>query len=214
MSSFTLGNSGEGLAEMIADVNRFTREHPGEIIIWWIKYMTRLGDGMWDSETTEAFYDQLENISNRCPDLPQPSDVAGTLDRRTARSFMDKNGGRGCVLLFIDCRIDTKAGVLDHRESSGIYKGRKWFPRLDYWAEESSPYDTGNKQVAKMQTLTRDTGGNDPFFIMQWQCTTGFVGTTLWGIDFYAVISSNPALYWHAVNAMSPEHYPTVMLED
>ncbi|KAK0654822.1 PLC-like phosphodiesterase [Cercophora newfieldiana] len=200
-------------AHMIDDINQFTGEHPGEIIIWWVKYMTLLGEGMWDSETTEAFYDQLEDISYRCPDFKQPGE-AGTLDRRAARSFMDKNGGHGCVLIFIDGHVDTKAGVRDHRESSGIYKGRKWFPRHGYWAEESTAEETGKKQIARMQALPRDTGPNDPFFIMQWQCTTDFIHATITGIDHFAVLGSNPALYWHAVNAMSPENYPTVILED
>lgn len=38
-----LGALGETLDNLIAGVNRFTREYPGEVIIWYMKYLRDLG---------------------------------------------------------------------------------------------------------------------------------------------------------------------------
>ena len=211
------GAIGAKLDDMIDDVNRFTDENPGEVIIWWIRYMVNVGEYdlahgrdaiYWTADRANDFLDTLEKINNRCSKLNSSFEV------QTVGSFMDLNGGKGCVLLLTDG--DTKDGnnIPNSRIASAIYHAAEYMNRDDHWAEEATPQDNSAAQINHMHGVSRDNTGSDKFFIMQWQCTPDFTAETAWGLDNYAVKASNPALYWYGVNAMTPESFPTVILQD
>jgi hypothetical protein len=211
-----LGGTGESLDDIIRGVNSFTSEYPGEIIIFWIRYMTDMNlnvpigkDRWWSEKKANEFYTKLESIQNRCSDLTDDP----KFDRREAREFMDMNGGAGCVLLMLNGKL--KDGITFQRPSSGIYWGRNYMDLDDYWAEKEKPEELAAAQIARMKVNKRDKGNNDRFFIMQWQSTPNFGQSTfLKGLDSYAIELVNPMLYWKAVNEMSFEYWPTVIMQD
>lgn len=117
----------------------------------------------------------------------------------------------------IDGRLP--AGVAAQRPSAGIYNGTAHMDRNDVWAQQDGTETTADREVAHMRANTRDGSTADRFAIMQWQVTPdgatsllgGLVGITLASV---AVLPTNPALYWAAVNAMSPGVWPTVIMQD
>ncbi|CAK7219716.1 hypothetical protein SBRCBS47491_003942 [Sporothrix bragantina] len=209
------GASGAKLSDMIDQVNRFTAENPGEIIIWAMRYLITIQHGVggdqWNNSVTSEFFDTLERINNRCPDL----DTIASFSQEPARTFLDANGGKGCVLL-LTAHEHFWDNVTSDRPSAGIYDDGR-LHRDDYWSKADNTVDNSFLQINHTQGISRGDKLNDtldPFCIMQWQCTPNIVDSSLYGLDRVAVLSSNPALYWYGVNGMSPQHFPTVILED
>ncbi|KAL3462096.1 pectate lyase superfamily protein-domain-containing protein [Aspergillus heterothallicus] len=216
-SASPVGATGVSLEELIAGVNRFTTDYPGEVITWYIRYMTDLDNGdltkdarYWDSAKAEEFYDKLEGINNRCPgltDTPQ-------FDQQPIKNFLDPNDGAGCVLLLTDGRLQD--GIAVDRVASGIYHGPTYLHRDDYWAEEQYTQQNADKQLARLTTHTRDDGSSDDYFIMQWQCTPSALDVSIPPptLQLIANQETNPALYHYGVNAITPDYFPTVILHD
>lgn len=115
---------------------RFTTEYPGEVIFLWMKYLWTLPQNFLENERpfTEdellAFFEKLKRINNRCPyqafgPIPekQPDDK---FDRFLMSKLMEQNGGKGCVLIFMD-----EPNILFMNASEGIYFGPDYFDRLD-----------------------------------------------------------------------------------
>ncbi|KAL3441385.1 PLC-like phosphodiesterase [Aspergillus insuetus] len=216
-SASPVGATGVSLDELIAGVNRFTTDYPGEVIIWYIRYMTDLDNGdltedarYWDSNKAEEFYDVLEGINNRCiglTDSPQ-------FDQQPIKTFLDANDGAGCVLLLTDGRL--RDGIAVDRVGSGIYHGPTYLHRDDYWAEEQYTQQNADKQIARLQTHARDDGSSDDYFIMQWQCTPSALDVSLPPptLQLIANQETNPALYHYGMHAISPDYFPTVILHD
>lgn len=207
------GATGESLTDMIADVNKFMSEYPGELIIWHIRYMTRMptldnGDRHWDNATANQFYDALENIENRC--LGLKNDVQ--LQEQTMDTFLKKNGGKGCVLLLT--AGDIQDGVSASRNGSGIYLSDDYIHVDDFWAETDNAAGNAKLEVDHMHGIPRDNSTGDMFSIMQWQDTPNAADSTHYGLDKFAVWASNPSLYWYGVNGMSPTSFPNVILQD
>lgn len=214
-SNAPVGATGQSLDDMIDDINRFTSESPGEVIIWWIRYMVDMnlnvpaGSGRyWDDDKANDFYNSLEAINNRCPDMS----ASTKFDLLEAQTFLDKNDGAGCVLLMIDGRLQD--GVTNQRTSSGIYQGPTYMDRDDFWANKGDTESNAAAEVAHMVGKTRDNGDSDDFAIMQWQVTPDLLTSLDYGLSTIAILPTNPALYWDAVNAMTPEVWPTVILQD
>jgi hypothetical protein len=213
-----VGATGTSLDDLIAGVNRFTTDYPGEVIVWAIRYMIDLGDGAaskenryWDAEMASAFYDALEKINNRCPDLGN----SPTFGERPIKDFLDANGGKGCVLLLTNGYL--KDGIEPDRPSSGIYHLPDYLSRVDYWAEEEHTRENAPKQVTELHKHKRDAtaASGDTYFIMQWQCTPSALDmTNPPTIQLIANQETNPALYHYGVNSISPEYFPTVILHD
>ncbi|KAK4031703.1 putative LysM domain-containing protein [Parachaetomium inaequale] len=213
------GATGESLNELIAGINRFTTDYPGEVIVWSIRYMTDLDNKKlsssdqryWDATKAADFYTQLERINNRCPPNLAKNP---TFDKRPIKDFMDANSGKGCVLLFTDGRL--KDGIDQHRPSSGIYHLPEYLSRDDYWANEQHTRENAPTVVAGLHTHKRNnTDSPDTYFIMQWQCTPSALD--LWDpptLQLIANQETNPALYHYGVNSMSPDYFPTVILHD
>ena len=213
ISPAPLGATGESLDDVINGLNRFTSESPGEIIVFWVSYMTNLAgpltNRIWRAEKANEFYTELERINNRCPGFG-----SGTkFDRLRAGELMDKNNGHGCVLIQIDSAY-LDSGVPRERPESGIYWAGNNMERDDYWANKENVQDLAQAQVSHMEENVRDGGSNtkDKYAIMQWQTTPEVIPTV--SLEFDAVLQTNPALYWYAVNRMGPDMWPTVIMQD
>ncbi|ORY15484.1 pectate lyase superfamily protein-domain-containing protein [Clohesyomyces aquaticus] len=213
------GATGESLDDLIKGVNRFMTDYPGEVIVWYIKYMVDLDNGKlnkdaryWNSDKVKAFYDKLETINNRCLGLSK----SPQLDMQPMKNFMNQNQNKGCVLLLTDGRL--KDGLPTERTSSGIYNGPAWLHRDDYWAEEMYTKQNADKEIARMQKYKRDNEssalGSDDYFIMQWQVTPELIIIPPPTLQLIANQETNPALYHYGVNKMSPESFPTVIQQD
>ncbi|KAL3486958.1 pectate lyase superfamily protein-domain-containing protein [Aspergillus germanicus] len=204
-------------AHLIAGVNRFTTDYPGEVIIWYIKYMVDLDNGdltsdarYWDSDKAEEFYDALEAINNRCTGLSD----SPQFDQQPISNFLDPNNGAGCVLLLTDGSL--RDGIPVDRVAAGIYHGPTYLHRDDYWAEEEYTQQNADKQLARLKAHARDDGSTDDYFIMQWQCTPSALDVSLPPptLQLIANQETNPALFHYGMHEISPDYFPTVILHD
>jgi hypothetical protein len=223
-SAVPSGATGESLDNLIRAVNRFMTDFPGEVIVWYIRYMVDLDQKRatkdaryWSIDKTKAFYTKLEEINNRCIGLTNDP----RFDSQPMKNFMDLNNGKGCVLLLTDGKLKDDT-IPKQRPEAGIYYAPTYLFRDDYWAEEQYTRENAAKQVDRMKSYTRDDGPSngtspkDTFYIMQWQCTPNAVDVSIPPptIQLIANQETNPALYHYGVNAMSPTSFPTVILHD
>jgi hypothetical protein len=214
-----VGATGESLDDIIKDINQFTSENPGEVIVWYIRYMTDLDDKKtssmdqryWDLPMAEKFYTKLEQVHNRCLGLASGDT---TLDSRVTKDFLDANNGKGCVLILTNGKL--KEGLPVDRVASGIYHGPTYFHRDDYWAQEQYTKQNADKQIVRLESHGRDKGSSDDYFIMQWQCTPSALDVAIPPptLQLIANQETNPALYHYGLNRITPEHFPTVILHD
>ncbi|PQK17480.1 hypothetical protein BB8028_0007g06750 [Beauveria bassiana] len=134
------GATGPSLDDLIIGMNRFSNDYPGEVVVWYMKYMTDLsikGGTYWSEDKIKEFYDKLETIHNRCP-----GDLAGNtpLNELSISTFMNANDGKGCVLLLIDGRFDPKLnGQTFVRPDKGIFFGPPALARRRWPAATSGP---------------------------------------------------------------------------
>jgi hypothetical protein len=213
-----MGATGEKLDDSIAGINKFMAESPGEVVILWVWYMVDLNSNIpagtgrfWSERKTQSFYSGMEGIKNRCIGLSP--DVK--LDRLPLKRFMDLNNRAGCVLIIADGRLGE--GISSDKPDSGIYD-RTYMDRADIWS--GTPYvdEFALGQIEHMRSKKRTGASNtaeDPFLIMQWLGTQDPLTSTLETSNaIYTLFIANPALYWNAFNAMSPELWPTVIMQD
>ncbi|OBT92486.1 hypothetical protein VE01_09601 [Pseudogymnoascus verrucosus] len=218
-----VGATGESLDDLIAGLNRFTKDYPGEVIVWAIRSMVDLDNRKlsskdqryWNADKLNEFYIKLEGINNRCIGLTNTP----RFDMQPMKNFMDRNGNKGCVLLLTDGRLTE--GLAVDRVASGIYSRNNYLNNDDYWAEERYTQQTADKQIIRMQGHIRDDQSpsgttSDNYFIMQWQCTPSVVDVSIGPQTLQSIANqvTNPALYHYGVQKMSPESFPTVILHD
>jgi hypothetical protein len=210
-----VGATGEKLSDIINDINKFTSESPGEIIIWWVRYMVDLnlnvpaGKGRhWTADKANEFYTALEKINNRCGGLSN----SPKFNLLQAGTLMDMNNGAGCVLIITDGTLND--GVPKDKPASGIYHAGDFMDRDDFWSKAKVTEDLAPAETNHMTAMNRDNGDGDKFLIMQWQCTPSIDSELNYGLSRIAIMPTNPALYWYATNSMSPQHWPTVIQQD
>jgi hypothetical protein len=203
------GSTGQSLDSIIEDLNSFTSESPGEIIFLPIRYMSQMRtliygepSNQWKGDTVEAFYSKLAKLRNLCPNI-------GSLKNVTAGELMDRNNDGGCVIPLIAESFPNV--TLSDRPEAGIYTTAS-LGINDYWFNKDTTEDMAECRVANMQALPR--GGDDQIDITQWIVTLTAVDFAFANIASIAILPTNPALYWRLVNAMSPEIWPTVILQD
>jgi hypothetical protein len=89
--------------------------------------------------------------------------------------------------------------------------------RDDHWSETDIVEDLARDQIDHLLSKKRTAYNNsdeDPFPIMQWLGTQDPVTMILeTSITVRALYLANPALYWSAFNAMSPDHWPTDIMQ-
>ncbi|KAL2123774.1 hypothetical protein VTJ04DRAFT_139 [Mycothermus thermophilus] len=214
MADIAVGNTGESLDQVIDEINRFTRENPGEIIFFAIRYLVgryRIPDRgpiMWTESVVNQFFSKLRGITNRCPNL----DTSTGFQNHKASYYMDRNGGNGCVVLLLNGRLPDN--VPKESPQDGIYS----FSRIgvrDHWSNKMHAADMAPHQVRVWREVTR--GGKDDFgqlLISQWLVTPDPVAATAYTLENFAIEPTNPSLYWYGVNGMDPKHWPNVILVD
>ncbi|KAL2271975.1 hypothetical protein VTJ83DRAFT_1346 [Remersonia thermophila] len=211
-----VGNTGEPLDQVIDEVNRFTSQHPGEIIFFSIRYLvgrhrhpTR-GPILWTQPVVDQFFAKLRGVNNRCPSLDAANNA--TFQNYRAGYLMDQNDGRGCVLLLLNGRLPD--GVTHESPADGIYALSRLALR-DRWSNKMHARDVAADQVAAWRSLARGgPGDHDGFLISQWLVTPDAVAATVYSLESFAVEQANPALYFHGVNGMDPARWPNVILVD
>ncbi|CEJ91889.1 hypothetical protein VHEMI07574 [[Torrubiella] hemipterigena] len=210
-----VGNTGLSLDQAIDQVNQFTRENPGEIVFFRVRYLIGIrqlpvgGPVIWDNAITNEFFGKLRQINNRCPNLDQNTQFS----QQKASYFMDQNGGKGCVLFLLN-GSNLPSNVPHDSPGDGLYKDSM----MNVWDNWSNLPDTkkmADDQVAKWKTVSRSGNfQNDQFLISQWLVSADALTTTALSIQDIAIQPTNPALYWMGLNNMSPEIFPTVSLID
>lgn len=211
-----IGNTGESLDDVIREVNQFTAEYPGEIILFRVRYLIGMlevpanGPIYWNTDIVIDFFGKLRGVDNRCGNL----DPTIKFNEQKASYFMDQNGGRGCVL-FLLLGGNLNADVPQDSVADGIYQTS----RMDVWDNWSDLPDTekmANDQVADWKTVGRSGSfpNDDRFLISQWLVSADPVTTTALSIENIGILPTNPALYWMGINNMSPESWPTAVLVD
>lgn len=214
MATLAIGNSGESLDDVINEVNRFTSENPGEIIFFSIRYLVGRyefpdrGPIMWNKGMVDAFFSKLRAIHNRCLNL----DTNTGFQNQKASYFMDRNEGKGCVILLLNGRLEGDVP----RESlgDGIYDIKRMGIR-DHWSNMKDANAMAPNQIDTWRSFRR--GGSSDFgnlHISQWLVTPDAVASTVLSLQNFAIQPTNPSLYWAGVNGMDPEHWPNVIMVD
>ncbi|PKX92852.1 PLC-like phosphodiesterase [Aspergillus novofumigatus IBT 16806] len=206
LAEVPIGNTGEGLSDIIQEINHFTAENPGEVIFFRLKYLVgirkvpSLGPIHWGQDIIDDFFSQLKKVNNRCGNL----NVDVSFEKRTASFFMDQNNGNGCVIFLLDG--DLKRNI--ERTDDGIYSASR-MAFWDYWSEKQETESMANAEIAAWKSVSRTGDASDEkdqFLIGQWLVSAAPLSI--------AIFPTNPALYWAGVNSMSPENWPNVLMVD
>jgi hypothetical protein len=213
-----IGQSGEHFDEVVDNINKFTSENPGEVIILQFKWLIgirnvpSLGPIYWGTKQKDEFFDKLRKINNRCGNIPtgsSPGSNETPLADRTVGSLMSSNGGKGCVLIFLNTAYLGNIPEADRvARSDGIYAAND-LPWTDGWPEKEETTDVAEWNVNKWQQPRSDV------LVSQWLSTpNGYTSTFIYSLQAIAVLPTNPALYWRGVPDMSPTVFPNVIMVD
>ncbi|KAL2809417.1 PLC-like phosphodiesterase [Aspergillus granulosus] len=210
-----VGNTGESLADIVSEINRFTAESPGEILFFRVRYLVGLrrvplgGPIDWDNAVVNRFFGELRGINNRCGNL----DTSVQFQRQPASYFMDRNNGAGCVIFLLDGG-NLQDGVPRASVADGIYTAGQMSVR-DNWSNLPTTQPMAEDQIQVWSEINRvEPFANDQFLISQWLVSADALQTTALTIQNIAIMPTNPSLYWAGVNAMSPTRWPNVLLVD
>ncbi|KAH6612321.1 PLC-like phosphodiesterase [Chaetomium sp. MPI-SDFR-AT-0129] len=223
-ASLAIGNTGESLDDIIANINQFMAENPGEVIFLPLRYLVGRyqfpdnGPIYWDAGLTNTFFAKLRGLNNRCANL----DTSGGFQNQPASYFLDRNDGHGCVLPLLNTQhLDASAGVPHDAPGDGIYDLGLAFPTLvDHWSNMMQASDMAPDQIAAWRsgTGTRGADGSSSdssnFLIAQWIVTPDALASTAYTLQNFALEPTNPSLYSAGVNGIDPEHWPNVVLLD
>ena len=213
-----IGQSGEHLDEVVDNINKFTSENPGEVIILQFRYLIgirkvpSLGPIYWETKQKDEFFDKLRRINNRCGNIPTESKLGLTekiLTDRTVGSLMSSNGGKGCVFIFLNTAHLSNIAETDRvARSDGIYD-RGDLPWSDGW-----PNKEDTKAVAEFN-VNRWAEARGDVLVSQWLSTPNVLTSTFsYSVQAIAVLPTNPTLYWRGVPDMSPTAFPNVIMVD
>lgn len=207
------GNSGEMLDEIIDEINRFTSENPGEVIVFKVRYLIgirstpSLGPIYWDQARMDQFVGKLRGVNNRCLNL---NEDIGTIKMG---QLMDQNQGKGCVFFLLDPSLELgkEPAVKYHFPADGVYT-KDMLNITDDWANSDKMFEVVNKETAHWQSATR----LNQVHIAQWIITSTVQDVLFeyWNIAKNAIESAAPSLFSKGVNQMSPHDFPNVILLD
>ncbi|KIL88481.1 hypothetical protein FAVG1_08562 [Fusarium avenaceum] len=212
VGQITPGRSGESLDEVIKEINDFTSEFPGEVIMLRFKYLVGIrnvpskGPIYWDQDIKDDFFSKLKQINNRCPNLITKDT---TSIEQLTMGELQKNKG-GCVLIFLDTthlseKISNRNEHLSYKD--GIYNQTD-LAFTDAWVNKEDTKDVAEASIAEWEN-------KKDFHIGQWLSTPHFMTSTFdYSLQSIAILPTNPALYWAGVNGMTPEKYPNVLMVD
>ncbi|KAJ5118196.1 PLC-like phosphodiesterase [Penicillium atrosanguineum] len=119
LAEVIVGNTGKWLEDVLTEMNRFTKENPGEIIFFRMNYLIdlrkvpSLGPIYWTQDIVDDFFTHLKTLNNWCGDLEKG------FHNQKASYFMDRNDGAGCVIFVLDGHLnDVKTSTAP---TDGIY---------------------------------------------------------------------------------------------
>lgn len=211
-----IGNSGESLDDVISQINQFTRENPGELVFFKVRYLVGIrhipsfGPIYWTPDITNNFFGKLKGVNNRCGNL----DPGVQFQDQKASYFLDQNNRNGCVLFLLDGHL-AQGNSPTESPADGIYNFGSHMSIWDNWSNKPQTEDVANDQIADWKTVGRSGSfNNDQFVIGQWIVSTNALQSTFYTLQNLALKPTNPALYWKGVNGMSPEAWPNVLLVD
>ncbi|KAF4981158.1 hypothetical protein FZEAL_2992 [Fusarium zealandicum] len=219
------GNSGESMDEVVDEINEFTSENPGEVIVLQLRLLhgifaaagsSRLA---WDSDIKENFFSKLKKINNRCPNLDKKTDGGGghleklkisQLMRGATKTGKEETGdpANGCVIIMIDTESMIEGSELKdddaHSRGDGIYR------KLDMVWEDAWPDKIEAKlsaeEAVEMWTKQKD---KSKLHVGQW-VVTGGARSISWNAEVM-----NSVFPWRAINTIGPNtKYPSVFLMD
>ncbi|KAM0492096.1 hypothetical protein ACHAQF_007107 [Verticillium nonalfalfae] len=211
-----IGRSGEKFDEVVDNINRFTAEHPGEVIILQFRYLIgirntpSLGPIYWQAKQKNEFFDKLKSINNRCPNIPVDPGNINSFEQRTMGSFMESNNKNGCVLIF----LDTAHLLRNIPEAQSVSRGDGIYHKDDFawtnsWSEKEDTREVAEYAVEGWKR------SRSKFIVSQWLSTLGpLVSTLVYSIQAVAVLPNNPALYWRGVPEITPTQFPNAIMVD
>ncbi|KAK3299621.1 PLC-like phosphodiesterase [Chaetomium fimeti] len=180
-AEMAIGQSGEHLDEVVDNINKFTSENPGEVIILQFRYLIgirkvpSLGPIYWETKQKDEFFDKLRRINNRCGNILTESKLGLTekvLADRTVGSLMSSNGGKGCVFIFLNTAHLSNIAEADRvARSDGIYN-RRDLPWSDGW-----PNKEDTKAVAEFN-VNRWAEARSDVLVSQWLTTPDILTST------------------------------------
>ncbi|KAL2292152.1 hypothetical protein FJTKL_10796 [Diaporthe vaccinii] len=179
-----IGRSGEKFEDVLDEINHFTRENPGKVIVLQFRYLVgiwnvpSLGPIYWDESAKNSFFDKLRGIQNRCPNLGTSS-----MEQLKMETLMNMNNGKGCVLIF------------PGHGAPKIFIGADGPAHGGHLQERRNELDKFH--VAQWLST--------PHFL---------TSTFQYSLQGIAILPTNPALYWRGVDAISPEVFPNVLMVD
>ncbi|KAK4178032.1 PLC-like phosphodiesterase [Triangularia setosa] len=213
-ASLSIGNSGESLDEVVSEINLFTRENPGEVVFFSLRYLIGRyefpdrGPIYWNTQLWNDFLSKLRGVNNRCPDL----DTSVPFQNQPASYFMDRNDGKGCVIFLLNGQ--NLRGVPKESVGDGLYAQNR-IGLKDHWSNMQSTDSMAPDQVNNFKNLKRGGNGDfNQFHIAQWLVSPDALASTTYGLQAFALQQANPTLYWAGVSGMSPESWPNVMMVD
>ncbi len=213
-----VGATGESLDDLIKGVNRFMSDFPGEVVVWYIRYMTDLDDKktsskdqrFWDAAKAQEFYTKLEQVTNRCVGLTnspkfdkQPhQDLHGCQPEQGMRPHPDRREAEG--------RPPRGPYLVGHLPRTDIFGPRRLLGRgAAYPAERRQagrPAAGSHARQGRQRRLLHHAVAVHPVLH---RCHDPPPT-----IQLIANQETNPALYHYGFNKVSPEHFPTVILHD
>jgi hypothetical protein len=207
-----IGRTGESFDEVIKEINDFTSEFPGEVIMLKFRYLVGIrnvpskGPIYRDQDIKDDFFSKLKQINNRCPNLITKDTTS--IEQLTMGELQRNKGG--CVLIFLDTRhLSEKISDTNEHFSykDGIYKTTD-LSFTDAWVNKEDTKGVAEASIAEWQK-------KKDFHIGQWLSTPHFLTSTFThSLQIIAILPTNPALYWAGVNGMTPEKYPNVLMVD
>ncbi|KAH6959267.1 hypothetical protein DER45DRAFT_594703 [Fusarium avenaceum] len=205
-----VGNSGEKFRDIVDEVNAFTSQFPGEVIILQFRYMIGIrespagGPIHWDDDIKDDFFGRLTDIENRCGGLEHEK----RFHDYKLSTLMSKNAGKGCVLIFLDTEhLDENIEEEDQIwEKEGIYRKDAMSVR-DPWPNRKDTKDAVEFTIDEWKKNTQSG-----MYVAQWLVTPFPILD--YSIMEIAILPTNPALYWRGVNEITPQVFPNVLMVD
>lgn len=143
-----IGSTGANFVDIVNDINRFTEETPGELIVLEIGHELdghshKLKDGLSD-DRWEEFYKLLEGIDH----LWRPKDKHLPEDLTTVPiSHFIKRGGKSAVII----RVPNHAPLPDSGHPAFVYEHR--LPWTGDWVQTSNPAVLDSKLTCKLNEV-------------------------------------------------------------
>lgn len=209
-----VGSNGLEIDEVLAHINRFMDEYPGELVI--IDLNSDSGFNT-DQRTPEQSYNRLNDdqwrpIWQKWRDgIKKPCKGFGGATRLDDLTMNQLVGdGQGCV-------ISLYRNIPATEDASKGFYGYGKLNAYNRYAETDDYEKMRADQLSKLQQNRKlgkegDSGTNDGFFLLSWTMTLG-VNDIVTPLSDRAAIAQS-SLFWSAYSSFTPYSYPNVIYVD